>query len=352
MDVIAPPFYPVFKIGEDIIWDFTELEEAYLNELLTGSEILRPKLKDENYITFCKCAFNVKSLIHERATSNEILASWNIAINELKLDSLTKLSLRDSLFNLYLTKYLLEEPDLILMIRMVYWYNRCRRLEKKDTFKHKITEIKGKLTKGLLKKRDKINRRLDVNAIEPTSVNALVQEWREVQSKITNDELSNIQELRSKSRVYREDWFKNIWSITSELLLAALCMESGFDITFEPLSKQSEHDYDFIVDAYPVQVKTPNKPYPIKAFVDAKKKRKRDVDDNKITRDVVVNGILESIANNIGSIDEALSQGATIVFLNDTASKAGSYFSQYCLETGNFFSTKDAMNQSLGLLRN
>jgi len=72
VDVIAFPFYPVFRIGDVIIWDFTGLEKADKMELFTRDDILRPKKKDRNNIIFCKCNFNVKSLIHEKVTSDDI----------------------------------------------------------------------------------------------------------------------------------------------------------------------------------------------------------------------------------------------------------------------------------------
>ena len=157
--------------------------------------------------------------------------------------------------------------------------------------------------------------------------------------------------LEARSETYRNTWFINVWDVTSEMLLAAVCGESEFDITFD--SHSTKHDYDFIANGYPVQVKTPNKPYgSFQAAVDAKKKRKKDVDDSKITYDLVVNDILNLINHNIGSIDDALTQGAKIVFLNGSANDAGSYFSQYCIETEKFFSMKKVMNQSLGLLSN
>jgi hypothetical protein len=67
-DIIRPPLYPVLKLGDNILWDFTNFDKADKNELLTNNDILQPKKKNENYIAFCKCDFNIKALIHERGS--------------------------------------------------------------------------------------------------------------------------------------------------------------------------------------------------------------------------------------------------------------------------------------------
>ena len=152
------PLYPVLKLEDIVLWDFTNLNKADEDELLTNNDMLQPKKKNENYVTFCKCDFNIRVLIYERATSDEILSSWLASNKGLKLDRVVTLSLRDSLYNLYLTKYLHEEPDTVLVLRLVYWYYRCSLLQSQDSLKYKTTEVKRKLSKRLLKKRERINR--------------------------------------------------------------------------------------------------------------------------------------------------------------------------------------------------
>jgi len=58
------------------------------------------------------------------ATANEILSAWTVARDELKLDRLVRIFLRDSMYNLHLTK-ILEEPDAVLALRLVCWYSMC-----------------------------------------------------------------------------------------------------------------------------------------------------------------------------------------------------------------------------------
>jgi hypothetical protein len=345
-DIIRGPLYTVLKIGDTVLWDFTDLNKANGEELLTNNEILQPKKKNENYITFCKSDFNIRALIHERATSDEILSSWLIANKELKLDRIVKLSLRDSLYNLYLTKYLHEEPDTVLVLRLIYWFYRCSLLKCNDSFKYKTTEVKGKLIKGLLKKRERINRQLDANASDSTILKTLLSDWELRLNDLRNNK--STQKELDEPGVYRTEWFKAVWNITSELLLAAICGENGFNVTFHtPHQDSQDHDYDFIINDYPVQVKSLNTLSPI----NSKQKRKQAVDDGIITHGLVITKILNIITNNIDSINGALKQGAKIVFINGTSDESGSYFSQFCMETHDSCCMKRSLDASIDLAR-
>jgi hypothetical protein len=155
MDVITFT-YPVLQDGSVIIWDLTDFYKAGTDELLNNAAILQPTKKNDDYVTFCKGDFNIKSLIYEKATVEDIVTGWTTVNDELKLGRLVKLFLRDSLYNLYLTKNLHEEPDILLLLRVVYWYYKCSRVS--ESFKFKTTEVKRKLTKGLLNQREKIGK--------------------------------------------------------------------------------------------------------------------------------------------------------------------------------------------------
>jgi hypothetical protein len=126
-------------------------------------------------------------------------------------------------------------------------------------------------------------------------------------------------ELREKSNNYRTTWFKDVWNVTSELLVAVLCEENGFKVTFQTLPKEESRDYDFIVDGYPVQMKSLNTPYDIQSLFDVKRSRKEFADKGKITYDLVTKMVLDAIQNKLGEVDDALQRGARIVFLKGTS---------------------------------
>jgi hypothetical protein len=138
--------------------------------------------------------------------------------------------------------------------------------------------------------------------------------------------------------------------VTSELLFAGICAENGFKVTFV-LSQQQEYDYDFIVEGYPVQMKSLNTPYDIQSFAYAKRSRKEFVDEGKITYELVLKMILDAIHNKLDQIDNALKRGAKIVFLNGTSNTSGQIFGQLCLEADNDFSIKESMIASIQLVK-
>jgi hypothetical protein len=123
--------------------------------------------------------------------------------------------------------------------------------------------------------------------------------------------------------------------VTSEFLFAAVCYENDFKVTFQTLPKEKGHDYDFIVDGYPVQVKSLNTPFDTRSLANVKRSRKESVDKNKITYDIVMKMILDAIQNQLDEIDDALEKGAKIVFLNGTSDESGQYFGQLYLEVDN-----------------
>jgi hypothetical protein len=179
MDVVKS-IYPVLQDGSVIIWDLTDFDKAGMDELLNNDAILQPARKNGGYVTFCKCDFNIKSLIYEKATVEDIVTSWTTANEELKLCRMVKWFLRDSLYNLYLTKSLHEEPDILLVLRLVYWYYKCSHAS--ESFKFKTTEVKRKLTKGLLSQREKIGKQLDAEDI--TKIDTLLSDLESTISDI------------------------------------------------------------------------------------------------------------------------------------------------------------------------
>jgi hypothetical protein len=233
------------------------------------------------------------------------------------------------------------------MLRLVYWYDRCYLLQSNDTFKHKRSEVKRKLTRGLLKEREKISKQMSIDA--NNVLNTLVLNWEDIISRFKSKVID--QELRQTSERYRTAWFKDVWNVTSELLFAALCGESGFTITFEPSSKDHDHDYDFVMNGYPVQMKSLNVSGSIESAVDKMKQRKQSVDKGEVTYDYVVQKIIDAIRDNIDEVEYALEQRAKIIFMNGTTDESsGSYLGQLSLEKPRHFTLTKSIELSIALV--
>jgi hypothetical protein len=348
MDIIqVDPSKPIFKLGNNIIWDLSNIKDPrILDALFSSNDLLRPEKIDENHVSFCECIFDVKALIYENATTDDILSSWTIVRNDLKLDRLVIVFLRDSLYNLYLTRYF-QEPDIILMLRLVYWYYRCYLLQSNYTFKHKRSEVKKKLTKGLLKQIEKISKQLSIDTDYVSVLNTLALNWEDIISRLKSKVID--QELLQTSERYRIVWFKDVWNVTSELLFAAVCGESGYTITFEPSS--NDHDYDFLMNGYPVQMKSLNISDSLDSVVDKLRERKRSVDSGEITYEYVVQKILGTIRDKISEVEDALEQGARIIFINGTTDESsGSYLGQLSLEEPSRFDFTKSIELSIALV--
>jgi hypothetical protein len=229
-DPIKGSLYLVLRSGEDIIWDLTDLVDANRDEILSDDQLIEPTKLDENHVSFCKCTFNTRALLYKNATADEVLLAWRTVKEELKLNRLVKLFLRDSMLNLRLTRALDLEPDLVLILRLIYWYYYCKGFT--TSFVHKKKEVRDGLIRGRLTNREAINSQLDANLID--------QQIENMESILLRNTT-----LQKEADNLRNQWALNVWNVTSELLFAGISGKYGFDITF--VSKSSRHDYDFLV---------------------------------------------------------------------------------------------------------
>ena len=339
--------YPILDIGGIIVWDLTEFDKASKVELLNNDAISQPTKKNDDYVTLCKCDFNVKLLIYEKATVDDVATGWTKFNKELELSRLVNLFLKDSLNNIYLTRQLHEEPDILLLLRLVYWYYKSSLVG--ESFKFKRTEIKEQLIRGLLNEREKIEKQIHAVEDNTLQMDALASQLGSVILDFIKSPLNP--DLKQKSEGYRIAWFKVVWNFTSELLFAAHSFESGFNVTFQTRPKEEGHDYDFIVEGYPVQMKSLNTPYDFQSIAKVKQSRKKFVDEGKITNDLVIKMILNAIRKKLGEIDDALKKKAKIMFINGTSDECGQYFGQLYLEVDNPFTFKHSLTTAIQLAK-
>lgn len=337
-DLLRAPLYPVLRMGNTVIWDLTDFDNADRHELLSSDAITEPTILDGDHVTFCKCVFNIKSLIYKNATAEDILSAWILVKDELKLNRLVKLFLRDSMQNLYLTKNLHEEPDLILILRLVFWYYRCKKLT--VSFIHKKKEARDGMVRRLLRRREEISSQLDTDLTD-NGIKTLVSN---LESFLVKNGA-----LQMEADMYRKQWFTNTWNVTSELLFAGVCGEKGFDVTFVPKSKT--HDHDFVVNDFPVQVKSFNTPVLVGSMATSKLRRKSYVETDRVTYDLAINMVKEAIRDKSGELNSALKQGTKLVFVNGTSDESGAFFSQHYFGSGRSFSFEKSVRASMNLVK-
>ena len=148
-----------------------------------------------------------------------------------------------------------------------------------------------------------------------------------------------------------KNWFKESFSFISELMSASLASKSQFRVSFDKINTSnyvSKHDYDFIIENFPIQVKT-NTIYRRHSEVHEKlrqiglekekihSQRMKSIynkhKDEGLSLDDVYNEILYSINSNKNEILKAVNkQGAKIVIYNGTQSSGGYALALYDLE--------------------
>jgi hypothetical protein len=98
----------------------------------------------------------MSSTIYPNATPDEVIKGWNMFNKDMGRDVINRLFqpffyhavIDANLFPVYELRN--QEPEMIELLRLSYWYYRCSMIAKNNTFPFKRKEIRGKLTRGLL----------------------------------------------------------------------------------------------------------------------------------------------------------------------------------------------------------
>jgi hypothetical protein len=87
-----------------------------------------------------------------------------------------------------------------------------------NSFLSLVSEVNKKLTKGLLKQREKISKQMsiDVNYVSVLKVFQVLN-WEDIIFRFKSKVIDH--ELLQKSDRYRTAWFKDVWNVESEFFL-------------------------------------------------------------------------------------------------------------------------------------
>jgi hypothetical protein len=225
---------------------------------------------DGHYLKLCKIKFNVLSMIFPSANPCEVIRGWNYMAEYFQLDEVSKLDRMTQIFMEEYHEKLMKyppsmfcniEPDIIDCMRLVYWCYLCLKNHSDNTFQHKKKDIKGKLRWGLLKKLEEFKtsysykNNAEFEHLEDIPDGERIKKINEVLPKVkTAKSVESINQRKDR----RYQWFKEVSSINAELMFAGLCSVNGYKISFAPHENDKDdasHDYDFLVNDLPVQVK-------------------------------------------------------------------------------------------------
>jgi hypothetical protein len=328
------------KINDTMLWDCRDFiknisTDRYFKVNSSLTEI------NQDLISTNKIKFNVKSTIFEKAKSIDIIKAWNYCNTFLPIEKFLPIFLVDYILKIKRRPRADFEPYIIELVRLVYWINQCSKF---DNFNYKIDEIKCKLGKGLLKNFDKYK---FLNAIDDDTIN------NELNILYKKQKLQQFTDKEKKQFAnYLKNWFKESFGFNSELMAAFLSSEAGFKVQFDKFNQYNHefwnHDYDFIIETFPVQVKSyiiyrrhseVNEELWSKGLekeryhLEKIKQIKQDHLDNNLTWNQVKNEVKKSIKSNQDEFIKAINKQKTkIIIYNGTQSTGGYALSLFTLE--------------------
>jgi hypothetical protein len=330
----------------------------YINgdHFLDGKEMVPQQvLNNSNIIKMNGWEFDVRSTVHIGANSNDVLDGLDLLNKHAPtlFESLVEIFFFKSLndYNKFkpsklITRFCELEPDMTELLRLCYWYYKCYTVNPSNFFKYKSIEVRRKLAQGILSNIFEYATRVKYTETE-------------VLGETEKEFLSWLQQALSKSKppkspdtkfpVYVEKLSEAVKNVTPELMLAGLCSYNGYKLLFDACPS-TDHDYDFLVNNIPVQVKTPNP------------------SDNLPTSIKKVEELVGSTSNNLAEINEeiakflsnltglrlmedALEQGARILLFNMSHIFIGERIRKYIVENNLNTSYASALQHSLDMVK-
>ena len=148
-------------IGKKVIWNCKRFLELLDREAILDETIFRPtRTSNEQFISLGGWLFDITSTINHNATPNDIIEGWtliNIKDEKFVLDrtfGFFFIQLVINAINNSLSQFSKNEPLIIELLRLSYWYRKCYKaldgLE--DISPSKRKEIRDKLFGRLLQK--------------------------------------------------------------------------------------------------------------------------------------------------------------------------------------------------------
>ena len=356
------------RIDDRVIFDCEQLISPKEKEIVLSDTDLIPTPAGNNNLILCKVKFNVLSTIFPSANQYEVIQGWN-ALSEylrldeaLMLDRITEIFIRGYAYKLNLcpqSMFSNIEPDIIDCARLTYWYHMCVKNDKDNTFQHKKKQIKGKLRWRLLTNLERFKTSYDyknnekiVENLERTPDGERVKLMQDLPKVKTALPFNKETRKQYEDAIYQ--WFKEISSIIAELMFAGLCYMTGHDISFEPPPHDRLHDYDFLIDRIPVQVKA-NIIY--RGKIDRANKYLEEIQnvikmshDGVLTIGYVEKEIINFIRRDyLTQIRKAIEQRTRIVFVEGTQSSVGFALNKLALDTNTNFNFNKSLSDALTL---
>ena len=279
--------------------------------------------------------FNITKIIYPTATIQEIFDGWNELIEEkIPMDLLFLSLFIRAVFDNDKSEIINEqEPELVALLRLCYWYHKCLQFTGKNNkennyFIDKQNELKDELGRGVRAKA----RQYGVPAIADFGADIELYH-REIlpvlnaikQRKAPKGFVEALREIRH-----------SIYRFVSEFMFFSLASESGFDIVFIKTNLE-EKNPDLFINTIPADIKT---------LID-------EIQYQDQIEDSLFEEILFSLQRNklISKINEGLKQGIIIV-LDATGTSLGYAINLYASQNKKNLSVQKAITDAIELVIN
>jgi hypothetical protein len=306
---------------------------SIINQLRNNNSALEeydetPHDTANNIVALGGWQFKISKTIYPLATINEILDGWNELIDDgIPVDLLfLTLFVRTILDDTCNTEALEEEPELVELVRLCYWYKKCSIINSQSMFFHKGDEIKEELGNGVYNKMEKY--KLPLRADFGSNITQYQSELQPVLYAI-------VQRKAPKGFVKElEDIRHFIYGFVSECMFYSLA-SADFNISFNEKKPNSKNP-DVFINRIPSEVKTIIDEIHYQDQIEAN----------------LIEEILCSLRRNklIGKINEGLEQTARIIILDSTGTSLGYAINLHVSQHKKMYSIKEAINNAIELV--
>ena len=310
------------KIGSKLLWNCENFIRMLERDIVLYEADYLPIPGDsDNFISLGGWLFDLSSTVNNTATCEEVIEGWKIINNrdlEFVLDRLFQPIFKQLILSTKHTSYYefrKNEPALIELLRLAYWYSKCYT----DTSASKRKEIRDKLFGDLLTKIEKYKAVIKMKDEYPEERKAFLKKVNE------NMKAASITKKPDKDHErFVKELVTALWSVNSELIFAGLVSEQGYRLKFEKA-------YDFLINDIPCQVKTilpRGEEY--QKILHKICNRTRELWQGKNIEELEVRTEVDILLRKKCSlIDHAIRQGGKLVCINGTYTYAGYLLSRW-----------------------
>ena len=315
----------------EIIKLIYEGKEDEFDSLLKRS--LSPTLIDGKYISLAGWNFDTVRTIYLDAKPSTVIEGWQLLHDkQVPIDVYTEALLITSLYawlshnsknNIKVDKEKdisnVLEPEILELLRLCYWINKCKRINEKEIFEVKFKDIRGTL-------RFRHERKFRKQLKDKFIAFGKVGKNRTIPFAIRQ---RHTDQFMKELKLFRE----NVSSFVSEFMLAALVRQEGFNSRF--IAATEAKTSDLLVQLYPTEIKT---------FLDIAKKGRKV--ESTLAKEM--QGTLRR-TKAVHYINNSLSKNAEIIIMNLTFTSLGSAIAKYTFNEYSTFLLSKALKKAISI---